>query len=110
MVIYDAFAGPAFLPGPHAHPVTGFRLYWRLAAAAVVGALALTRIAVRVASDAPQNMYWDLPVLIVVVSLVYSATRFDEWGPILGEALRWGLRLTGFLAAIAVVLLLVELL
>jgi hypothetical protein len=56
------------------------------------------------------NMYWHLPVLIVIVSLVYSATRFDQWGPILREALRWGLRLTGFLAAIAVALYLVYLL
>jgi hypothetical protein len=48
--------------------------------------------------------YWHLPVLIVVISLVYSATRFDEWGAILHEALRWGLRLTGFLVAIVVVL------
>ncbi len=110
MVIYDALAGPAFLPGPHAQPLGGVGLYWRLAAAAVVVGLALVRIAVRVASDAPQNMYWDLPVLVVFVSLVYSATRFDQWGPIMGEALRWGLRLTGFLAAIAAVLFLVELL
>jgi hypothetical protein len=110
MVIYDALAGPAFLPGPHAHPVEGFRLYWRLAAGAAVGAAALGLIAFRVASAAPQNMYLDLPVLIVFVSLVYSATRFDQWGPILGEALRWGLRLAGFLAAIAVVLYLALLL
>jgi hypothetical protein len=51
------------------------------------------------------NIYLvDLPLLIVVISLVYSATRFDEWGPILREALRWGLRLVAFLGAIAVVL------
>jgi hypothetical protein len=48
--------------------------------------------------------YWHLPVLIVVISLVYSATRFDEWRPILREAFRWGLRLTAFLFAIVVVL------
>jgi hypothetical protein len=48
--------------------------------------------------------YWHLPILIVVVSLVYSATRFDQWGPIVREAVRWGLRLTGFLFAIVVVL------
>jgi hypothetical protein len=48
-----------------------------------------------------------LPILIVVVSLVYSATRFDQWRPILKEALRWGLRLTGFLAAVALVLWLI---
>jgi len=55
------------------------------------------------------NVYlWHLPVLIVVISLVYSATRFDRWGPILREALRWGLRMVGFLAAVVVVLFLVN--
>jgi hypothetical protein len=48
--------------------------------------------------------YWHLPVLIVVISLVYSATRYDEWGSIFREALRWGLKLTMFLASIVVVL------
>jgi hypothetical protein len=48
--------------------------------------------------------YWHLPILIVIVSLVYSATRFDELGPILREAFRWGLRLTAFLLAIVVIL------
>jgi len=52
------------------------------------------------------NMYWHLPVLIVIVSLVYSATRFDQWRPILREAFRWGLRLLGFLGGIALVLFL----
>lgn len=47
------------------------------------------------------NIYFvDLPLLIVLISLVYSATRFDEWRPILYEALRWGLRLGLFLLAI----------
>jgi hypothetical protein len=51
------------------------------------------------------NLYLiDLPLLIVLVSLVYSATRFDQWGPILREALRWGSRLVAFLGAIVVVL------
>jgi hypothetical protein len=51
------------------------------------------------------NIYFvDLPLLIVLISLVYSATRYDEWGPILREALRWGLRLAAFLAAICVAL------
>src|SRR5438270_837005 len=36
--------------------------------------------------------YWHLPILIVVISLVYSATRFDEWQPIVRVAVRWGLR------------------
>ncbi|MHB1422367.1 MAG: hypothetical protein ACYC3I_04055 [Gemmataceae bacterium] len=51
------------------------------------------------------NIYLvDLPLLIVLISLVYSATRFDDWGAILLEALRWGLRLLGFLAGIGIVL------
>jgi hypothetical protein len=51
------------------------------------------------------NTYFiDLPLLIVVISLVYSATRFDQWGLIWREALRWGLRLTAFLGVIGVVL------
>ncbi len=50
------------------------------------------------------SMYWHLPILVVVVSLVYSATRFDDWDAILREAFRWGLRMAGFLLAIGVVL------
>lgn len=48
--------------------------------------------------------YCHLPILIVVVSLVYSATRFERWGPILQEAGRWGLRMTVFLLGFAAVL------
>ena len=57
-------------------------------------------------SSAPAHLpyYWHLPVLIVVISLVYSATRFDTWGSIFREAIRWGVRLTGFLVAIITVL------
>lgn len=51
------------------------------------------------------NIYLiDLPVLIVLISLVYSATRFDEWHSILHEALRWGMRLVLFLVAIGLAL------
>jgi hypothetical protein len=51
------------------------------------------------------NIYFvDLPLLIVLISLVYSATRFEEWGAILYEAIRWGLRLALFLIAIGIVL------
>ena len=49
-------------------------------------------------------IYAYLPLLIVVISLVYSATRFDHWTLILREALRWGLRMSGFLVVIAIVL------
>jgi hypothetical protein len=50
------------------------------------------------------SIYWQLPILIVVISLVYSATRFDEWNHILREAFRWGLRMTTFLVVIGVIL------
>jgi hypothetical protein len=48
--------------------------------------------------------YWQLPILIVIISLVYSATRFERWSAIFHEAFRWGLRMGTFLASIAVVL------
>ena len=50
------------------------------------------------------GFYLHLPILVVVISLVYSATRFDDWGHIWREALRWGLRLLAFLLVIVVVL------
>ena len=52
----------------------------------------------------PLLYYVHVPVLLVLISLVYSATRFDQWHLILREAVRWGLRLTAFLFAIVVVL------
>jgi hypothetical protein len=48
--------------------------------------------------------YWHLPLLVVVISLVYSATRFDRWDYILREAVLWALRMLLFLFGIAVVL------
>ena len=50
------------------------------------------------------SIYWQLPILIIVISLVYSATRFDDWGAILREAVRWGRNMVIFLGAIALVL------
>lgn len=49
-------------------------------------------------------LYWHLPILVVLVSLVYSATRFDEWPAILQEAMRWGARMAAFLLGIGLVL------
>ena len=40
--------------------------------------------------------------LIPVISLVYSAMRYDDWPTILQEAWRWGIRMAGFLLMIAV--------
>jgi hypothetical protein len=45
-------------------------------------------------------LYYHLPILIVVISLVYSATRYDRWENILHEAFRWGVRMAGFLCGI----------
>ena len=50
------------------------------------------------------NMYLQLPILIVVISLVYSATRYDDWGSIFHEAVRWGGRMALFLVGIGAVL------
>jgi hypothetical protein len=50
----------------------------------------------------------DLPLLVVLISLVYSATRYDEWSAIFHEAFRWGIRLVTFLGFITVVLYLVN--
>jgi hypothetical protein len=50
------------------------------------------------------SIYWHLPFMLVVISLVYSATRFDDWDDILHEAIRWGGRMLVFMVIIAVVL------
>ena len=55
------------------------------------------------------SIYLHLPIMIALISLVYSATRFDGWGNILNEAFRWGLRMLGFLCGIAVVLYILSL-
>jgi len=50
------------------------------------------------------NIYLHLPILIAVVSLVYSATRHDNWTKILREAVHWGFRMTTFLLTIGLIL------
>jgi len=55
-----------------------------------------------------ESIYWHLPVLIVVISLVYSATRFEPWPLILRESVRWMLRMSAFLGVVVVVLLLLD--
>jgi hypothetical protein len=54
------------------------------------------------------SIYWDLPVLLVVVSLVYAATRHDRWDKILREGFGWGVRIALFLSAIGVGLYLIS--
>ncbi|HMC64507.1 MAG TPA: hypothetical protein VKI65_06185 [Gemmataceae bacterium] len=50
------------------------------------------------------SFYWHLPILIVVVCLVYGATRHDRWDRIMHEACRWMLRMALFLVGIMLVL------
>ena len=54
------------------------------------------------------SIYWHLPILLVVVSLVYSATRHDQWKLILNEAARWGFRMFLFLGGIGIALFLLS--
>ena len=54
------------------------------------------------------NIYWDFPVLLVVFSLVYSATRHDRWDRILREAVGWAGRIGVFLGFIGVGLFLLQ--
>jgi hypothetical protein len=49
-------------------------------------------------------IYWHLPLMLLVISLVYSATRHEEWDEILIEAFRWGIRMFGFMLLVGVVL------
>lgn len=51
----------------------------------------------------------DLPLLILLVSLVYSATRFEPWPEIGVEALRWVFRLVSFMFMIGAGLFVVSL-
>jgi hypothetical protein len=50
------------------------------------------------------NIYYQLPFLLIVVSLVYSAARHDRWSRIWKEAAGWILRMTGFLGGLGLVL------
>lgn len=50
------------------------------------------------------NVLWYAIPLILVVSLVYSATRHELMGPILKHSLRIGAWIVGFMAVVFVVL------
>ncbi len=53
---------------------------------------------------ASAEIYWHLPILLVVFSLIYSATRHDRWDRILWETAGWIIRVAGFLVGIAAAL------
>lgn len=50
------------------------------------------------------SIYWHLPLMLLVISLVYSATRHEKWDEILTEAFRWGIRMLGFMFVVGIVL------
>ena len=50
------------------------------------------------------EIYYHLPLLLIAVSLVYSATRHDRWDRILKEAAGWVFRMGGFLGGLGVLL------
>ena len=50
------------------------------------------------------SIYWHLPFMLLVISLVYSATRHEQWDDILVEAFRWGIRMFGFMLLVGAVL------
>jgi hypothetical protein len=57
-----------------------------------------------------ESIYWHFPILLITVSLVYSATRYEEWPDILREAVMWGSRMAFFLVSIGVGLFLIPIL
>ncbi len=58
------------------------------------------------ATMAIHRMWFALP-LIVVVSLVYSATRHEEMGPMLGHAVRFAAWIVVFMFIVLGVLLMI---
>lgn len=57
--------------------------------------------------DPNLNAHWYLPPLIVAISLVYSATRYESWPLILQYAIRWSFYVLSFLGATYVILYLI---
>lgn len=50
------------------------------------------------------SIYVQMPFLIVLVSIVYAATRHDHWDMILKDAYQWGRNIVVFLGGIGIVL------
>ena len=54
---------------------------------------------------AAMSIYWHLPILVILVSLVYSATRFDDWDQIMHHATRGGVYIVVFMGSVFLVLM-----
>jgi hypothetical protein len=52
----------------------------------------------------PWNIYWDLPFVLALIGLVYSASRSDRFSRIWREAIHWSLQMAGTMALAGVVL------
>jgi cytochrome bd-type quinol oxidase subunit 2 len=51
------------------------------------------------------SIYWHFPILLILVSLIYSATRHDDWRAILTQAWRNCVYIIFFMGSVFVVLL-----
>ena len=54
------------------------------------------------------NAYWFAPPLILVISLVYAASRHEVWPVIFRHAARLFLMIAGILALVTVILLVIN--
>ena len=50
------------------------------------------------------SIYWHFPILLVLVSLVYSATRHDDWRVIWHHAVRGMIYIVVFMGSVFIVL------
>jgi hypothetical protein len=50
------------------------------------------------------SIYLHLPFMLLIISLVYSATKHENWDDILTDAFHWGIRMFAFMVVVAVVL------
>jgi hypothetical protein len=53
----------------------------------------------------PATQIWHLVPLMIAVSLVYGATRFEDWRDILEHSLRFAVWVFGFLGVFSTLLL-----
>ena len=51
------------------------------------------------------SIYWHLPIMVVLVSLVYHATRYDEWPEIIHHSIRGGAYIVFFMGSVFLFLL-----
>ncbi len=101
LVIYDALAGPAH--GNQSVPITTFLIFLLVLTGTCLIAYGAWAFMLATGRLGP-TLYVQLPAVLVLVSLVYSATRFERWQPIVLEAVHWGWRMTAFLLAIGAAL------